>query len=48
MYTFLIQIVDNESTSQSVLKSTQKINITQGQYNNLKAEAAKLRNSFVQ
>ena len=43
-----IEVVDNEATNQSVLKSTQKINITQAQYNNLKAEAAKLRNSFVQ
>ena len=43
-----IQVVDNEATSQTVLKSTQKINITQAQYDNLKSKVAKLRNSFVQ
>ena len=43
-----IETVTDEESGTTVLKSTQKINITQGQYDALKKAAAELRNSFIQ
>ncbi|MCQ2607323.1 MAG: hypothetical protein MJ197_01365 [Bacteroidales bacterium] len=43
-----IETITDEESGSTVLKATQKINITQAQYDALKAEAAKLRNSFIQ
>jgi len=43
-----IETITDEESGSTVLKATQKINITQAQYDVLKAEAAKLRNSFIQ
>ncbi|MBR4498811.1 MAG: hypothetical protein IKP08_09045 [Bacteroidales bacterium] len=43
-----IETITDEETGSTVLKSTQKINITQAQYEALKLAAANLRNSFIQ
>ena len=43
-----IETVTDEESGTTVLKATQKINITQAQFDALKKEAAALRNSFIQ
>ncbi len=43
-----IETVTDEESGTTVLKATQKINITQAQFDALKKEAATLRNSFIQ
>lgn len=43
-----IETITDEETGSTVLKSTQKINISQAQYEALKTAAANLRNSFIQ
>jgi hypothetical protein len=43
-----IETITDEETGSTVLKSTQKINISQAQYEALKLAAANLRNSFIQ
>ena len=43
-----IETVTDEASGTTVLKATQKINITQAQYDALKKVAADLRNSFIQ
>lgn len=43
-----IEVVTNMETKQTELKSTQQINITQKQYDELKSAVAKLRSSIVQ
>lgn len=43
-----IETVTIEESNQTVLKATQKINITQAQYDALKLASANLRNSFIQ
>lgn len=43
-----IETITDEATGSTVLKSTQKINITQNQFESLKKEASVLRNSFIQ
>ena len=42
------ETVTDEESGTTVLKATQKINITQAQFDALKKEAAALRNSFIQ
>jgi len=43
-----IQTITDEESGSTVLKATQKINITQAQYDALKTASANLRNSFIQ
>lgn len=43
-----IETIDDEESRTTVLKATQKINITQAQYDVLKSASATLRNSIVQ
>ncbi len=43
-----IETIDDEESRTTVLKATQKINITQAQYDALKSASATLRNSIVQ
>lgn len=43
-----IETITDEETGSTVLKATQKINITQAQYDALKLASANLRNSFIQ
>ncbi|MCQ2958702.1 MAG: hypothetical protein MJ198_00740 [Bacteroidales bacterium] len=43
-----IETITDEETGSTVLKATQKINITQAQYDALKQASANLRNSFIQ
>lgn len=43
-----IEVITDEETGSTVMKATQKINITQAQYDALKTASANLRNSFIQ
>ncbi|NLK81024.1 MAG: hypothetical protein GX277_02345, partial [Bacteroidales bacterium] len=43
-----VEVITNEETKKVNLKSAQKIEITQAQYDKLKSAALELRNSIIQ